>query len=209
MTCTTTSAGRVGRRRVTMSGWPSTRPSAESRSCHPKLKRSGARSWSIEMMLRAFGSLAAVLAVSAGTFLAQVPSGNPTFAVDIAPIIYDHCMACHRPGQAGPFPLTSYEEVKKRGELIVRATGKRFMPPWHAASAEGFPEFRDDRRLSDQQIATLRDWVSVGMPAGDLSRAPKPPTFAEGWPLGRPDIELSFDREIDVPADGPDLYRNV
>ena len=47
------------------------------------------------------------------------------------------------------------------------------------------------------------------MPAGDLARAPQPPTFPEGWALGRPDVVLTLPRSIDVPADGPDLYRNV
>jgi mono/diheme cytochrome c family protein len=163
------------------------------------------------MMRRAFGLLGVLLAVGTRAFVAQGPSpaSPPTFATDVAPIVYGRCIACHRPGQAGPFPLTSYEEVKRRGDLIVRATGRRYMPPWHATSADGFPEFRDDRRLSDREIATLRDWVVAGMPSGDLSRAPAPPTFAEGWALGRPDVELQFAREIDVPADGPDQYRNV
>ncbi len=163
------------------------------------------------MVRAALGLSALLLMVATRAFVAQGPSpaSPPTFAADIAPIIYGHCMTCHRPGQAGPFPLTSYEEVKRRGDLIVRATGRRFMPPWHATSADGFPEFRDDRRLSDREIATIRDWVAAGMPSGDLSRAPAPPTFAEGWSLGRPDVELQFAREIDVPADGPDLYRNV
>ncbi len=47
------------------------------------------------------------------------------------------------------------------------------------------------------------------MPAGDLTKAPKPPSFPEGWALGPPDLVLSLQHPIDVPADGPDLYRNA
>jgi len=133
----------------------------------------------------------------------------PTFARDVAPIVYDHCAVCHRPGQAAPFPLLSYDDVKKRGDLIVKVTARRYMPPWHANAASGFEEFRDDRRLSDAELTTLRAWVDGGMPAGDLARAPQPPTFAEGWALGRPDAVLTLARSIEVPAEGPDLYRNV
>jgi len=133
----------------------------------------------------------------------------PTFAADVAPIIYTHCSTCHRPAQAAPFSLLSYEDVKRRATLIVAATGRRYMPPWHATPAPGFPEFRDDRRLADPDIATIKTWVDAGMPAGDLTTAPKPPAFPDGWALGTPDIELTYPVTIDVPADGPDLYRNV
>jgi mono/diheme cytochrome c family protein len=133
----------------------------------------------------------------------------PTFAADVAPIVYSRCASCHRPGQAAPFSLLSYEEVKRRGTLIVAATGRRYMPPWHATTAANFPEFRDDRRLPDADIATLKAWVDAGMPSGDLSNAPKPPVFPEGWALGTPDIEVSYPDTIDVPADGPDLYRTI
>ncbi len=135
--------------------------------------------------------------------------GRPTFATDVAPIIYNHCSSCHRPGQAAPFSLLSYEDVKRRATLIVSATGRRYMPPWHATPAPGFPEFRDNRRLADADIATIKAWVDAGMPAGDLTKAPNPPSFPDGWALGPPDIELTYPITVDVPADGPDIYRSV
>jgi hypothetical protein len=153
-----------------------------------------------------------VLAVGGLLIVGGRPKGAgppPTFADDVAPIVYGHCAVCHRPGQAAPFSLLSYDDVKKRGALVVNVTGRRYMPPWHATPAPGFPEFRDDRRLSDAEVSTIASWVAAEMPTGDLTKAPKPPTFPEGWALGRPDVELSLPREIDVPADGPDLYRNV
>lgn len=134
---------------------------------------------------------------------------SPTFATDVAPIVYNNCSTCHRPGQAAPFSLLSYEDVKRRATLIVNATGRRYMPPWHATPAPGFPEFRDSRRLADTDIATIKAWVDAGMPSGDLSKAPKLPSFPEGWALGKPDIELAYPVDIEVPADGPDQYRNV
>ena len=177
------------------------------------------RSYGVSAFRRTVFIAAGVLAVLAdpkvGTTTVVVQAFRPaaadslTFARDVAPIVYDHCAVCHRPGQAAPFPLLSYDDVKKRGELIARVTARRYMPPWHANAAPGFEAFRDDRRLSDAEVTTLRAWVDAGMPAGDLARAPQPPTFAEGWALGRPDAVLTLPRAIDVPADGPDLYRNV
>jgi hypothetical protein len=83
------------------------------------------------------------------------------------------------------------------------------MPPWHAAQADGFPAFRDERRLSDKQLATLQAWVKAGMPSGDLSKAPAPPEFATNWALGEPHVIAQIAKPIPVPAEGRDIYRNV
>ena len=42
-------------------------------------------------------------------------TSNPGLAGTIAPIVYQNCVACHRPGEAAPFSLMSYEDVAKRG----------------------------------------------------------------------------------------------
>src|ERR1043165_7651821 len=59
--------------------------------------------------------------------------GRVTFTETIAPIVYANCVPCHRPGEAAPFSLISYDDVKKRAALIVTVTKSRYMPPWHAA----------------------------------------------------------------------------
>src|SRR6266446_3507006 len=33
---------------------------------------------------------------------------EPTFTRDIAPILFQNCSGCHRPGQSGPFSLLTY-----------------------------------------------------------------------------------------------------
>jgi mono/diheme cytochrome c family protein/roadblock/LC7 domain-containing protein len=138
---------------------------------------------------------------------ALAPAANAvTFSENIAPILYENCVTCHRPGQAAPFSLISYEDAKKRGALIAAVTKSRYMPPWHAE--HGFGEFRDERRLSDAQIATVAEWVRQGMPEGDRKKMPKAPEFPDGWRLGRPDLILEMPAAFEVPADGPDIYRN-
>src|SRR5262245_62967258 len=88
-----------------------------------------------------------------------------TFAETIAPIVYANCVTCHRPGEAAPFSLISYEDVSKRGSLIAKVTRSRFMPPWHAEP--DFGDFVDERRLTDAQIGSIAEWVRQGMPRGD------------------------------------------
>ena len=138
---------------------------------------------------------------------ALLPAANQvTFTETIAPIIYQNCVTCHRAGEAAPFALISYEDVKKRGALIATVTKSRYMPPWHAA--HGYGEFADERRLTDAQIAAIGDWVNQGMPQGDVAKMPKLPQFPEGWHLGKPDLVLEMPVGFDLPASGPDVYRN-
>src|SRR5437879_4684950 len=73
--------------------------------------------------------------------------GRVTFTRDIAPLVFQRCATCHRPGEVAPFPLLSYRDVSKRAELITSVTGERTMPPWKAEP--GFGHFADDRRLTD------------------------------------------------------------
>jgi hypothetical protein len=142
-----------------------------------------------------------------GTAVAwQSTSSEITFSGNIAPILYENCVTCHRPGEAAPFSLITYEDVKKRGALIATVTASRYMPPWHAA--HGYGEFADERRLTDAQIAAIGQWVKEGMPEGNPAQMPRVPQFTEGWQLGKPDLILEMPAAFTVPASGPDLYRN-
>src|SRR5262245_50242906 len=138
---------------------------------------------------------------------AQTTPGVPvTFSETIAPIIYKNCVACHRPGEAAPFSLITYADVQKRGALIATVTKSRYMPPWHATP--GYGEFKDERRLTDAEIADIAEWVQQGMPEGDRSKAPAVPKFPEGWNLGRPDLILEMPVAYELQASGPDVFRN-
>ncbi len=137
---------------------------------------------------------------------ASGPSRPVTFAEQIAPIVFTQCASCHHPGEAAPFSLTSYEDVKKRGQLIAAVTQSHYMPPWHAAP--NFGEFADERRLSDAQTALIGEWVKEGMPQGDPAKTPALPHFVEGWHLGKPDLIVTMPKAFPLPASGPDIYRN-
>jgi hypothetical protein len=137
---------------------------------------------------------------------ALAPMESVTFTQDIAPIVYQNCVTCHRPGEAAPFSLLTYEDVKKHAKTIAKVTESRYMPPWHAA--HGYGEFSDERRLTDGQIATIATWVKNGMPEGDPAKLPAAPKFPDGWHLGTPDLVLQMPAGFALPASGPDVYRN-
>lgn len=129
-----------------------------------------------------------------------------TFSEHVAPIIFNNCTNCHRPNAIGPFSLTNYQETRRKGRMIKRVTGKRFMPPWHPVPGHG--EFKDALRMSKADIATIATWVDTGMAEGDRSKLPAMPKFIDGWMLGKPDLVLTMAEAFEVPAGGPDIYRN-
>lgn len=129
-----------------------------------------------------------------------------TYNRDIAPIVYQYCSSCHRPGEAGPFPLLTYQDATKHGHQIVAVTQTRFMPPWLPEPQE--LKFADERRLSEEQIATIQKWVDQGMLEGKPSDLPPKPKFVEGWQLGQPDLILKAEKPYMLPASGTDQYWN-
>ena len=149
---------------------------------------------------------AALIAVATAAAANDEQPQPPTFNRDVAPIIFAQCASCHRPGEAAPFSLLTYKDVKKRADLVAAVTASRYMPPWHAEPAS-IP-FHGERRLTDEQIALLRAWVDADMPEGDAADLPPTPEFTPGWQLGKPDLIVKMSEEFEVPADGPDLYHN-
>src|SRR5476649_2132839 len=115
-----------------------------------------------------------------------------TFYQDIAPIVYQNCSSCHRPGESGPFSLLSYDDVKQHAAQIAEVTKRRFMPPWlpEKLPETGHADFLEERRLTDAQIQSIQDWVKQGTPPGSASHAPQPPKFTSEWTLGTPDLIL-------------------
>ena len=133
-------------------------------------------------------------------------SPPPTFARDIAPVVFDQCAGCHREGGSGPFSLVTYDEVRNRGADIVQATGNHYMPPWLPAASD--VSLTGERGLTNQQIETIGSWVEGGAPEGDPLETPPPPQWAEGWQLGEPDLILNLPEEFLLPAEGTDVFRN-
>jgi cytochrome c-type biogenesis protein CcmH/NrfG len=130
---------------------------------------------------------------------------NVTFSKDIAPIIFDACVSCHRTGGPGPFPLTTYDEVRRRATQIAQVTRTRFMPPWKVSPEVG--HFVGQRLLTDREIALIDQWAKNNAPQGDRSVTPAPPTYAYGWLLGKPDLVVKPDAAFTLPAQQTDAFR--
>ncbi len=136
---------------------------------------------------------------------ATVASTQITYTHDVAPILARSCQTCHRSGQIGPMPLTTYAQAAAWRGDIKKWTQSRQMPPWKADPGCG--DFQDSRRLSNRDVATLAKWTDAGAPEGSPADLPPPPRFRDGWPLGPPDLVLQPSRPYHLDADGSDVYR--
>ena len=128
------------------------------------------------------------------------------FYHNIAPIVYHNCSPCHRPGESAPFPLLSYEDVKRHAAQIAAVTKSRFMPPWLPEA--GYGEFTEERRLTSAQIDLIQRWVKDGTPAGTPVRGSGPPKFADEWQLGTPDLIIHAPQPYQLGPDGPEIFWN-
>lgn len=146
--------------------------------------------------------VAGVATLTAGT----AERSRVTFYKDVAPILYQHCVACHRPDNIAPMSLLSYAEARPWAAAIREAVLKRTMPPWHADPHYG--EFSNDSRLSQHDLDTIALWVKEGAPGGNPADAPAAPVFPEGWHI-KPDVILPIPEGHAVPSAATDEYAYI
>ena len=156
-------------------------------------------------------------AVLAGTVaLPQAATAQDvTYAGDVAAILQENCVRCHRAGTAAPMVLETYEQVRAFAPLIKHAVETRTMPPgWYIDRTVGIQEFKNDPTLSEQEIATIVRWADSGTPAGDLATLPAPVEWRadhEYWQLeqdmgwGPPDVIITSP-PFTVPANSGDQW---
>src|SRR5262245_3580482 len=132
-------------------------------------------------------------------------AGAITFVRQVAPIVFEKCAPCHHPGNAAPFSLLTYDDVRRRAGQILEVTRSRFMPPWLPGQDDAV--FDGARRLTNGERQILEQWVASGTLRGNEAHAPSMPVFDEGWQLGTPDLVVESPA-YSLAADGADVFRN-
>ncbi|HEY6390121.1 MAG TPA: cytochrome c [Bryobacteraceae bacterium] len=156
--------------------------------------------------MKSFLAIGAFTVSAASVFAASTDGGKaPTFSKEVAPILYNRCVSCHRPGEAAPMALRDYKEVRPWAKAIRQHVATHTMPPWHADPA--IDKFSNDRRLTDAEVATIVKWVDAGAPEGNSADLPKLPEFTEGWAFGKPDMVLDTGTDYPIPAQGVVAYQ--
>src|SRR5438876_3502725 len=119
-------------------------------------------------------SVASLLAAS-GSASKVGNSSAITFSRDVASILAKNCQGCHRPGEAAPMSLLTYQEARPWAKAIREAVILKRMPPWYADPH--FGKFSNDRSLSQPEIDTLVAWATSGAIEGDSKQTPKSARF--------------------------------
>ena len=148
------------------------------------------------LLIPAFG-----LAIAANLAAA----GAPTFTKDVAPILYQRCLECHRAGEAAPMSFETYAQVRPWAKAIKQQVASRTMPPWDADPT--VDTFSNNRSLTDAQIAIITKWVDDGAVEGKASDMPKMPQFTQGWVMGKPDVTFDTGVDFKIPAEGVVPYQ--
>ncbi len=141
----------------------------------------------------------------AGACAGALSAATPTFSKDVAPILYQRCLECHRPGEAAPMSFRNYQEVRPWAKAIKQQVATRAMPPWDADPSVG--KFSNNRRLTDAQVATIVQWADSGAPEGDPADLPAMPHFTDGWVIGQPDLVFDTGKDFKIPAEGVVPYQ--
>ncbi len=147
-----------------------------------------------------------------GCIIGRVRKANEkskvTYSNQIARILQNRCVECHRKGEIAPFALTKYEEVKGWAEMIAEVVDEGRMPPWHADPKYG--HFSNDRSLTKKEKELIFEWVKNGAPKGDPKNLPEPKKYVKGWQLPRqPDKVFTINsRPFKVQAQGSIRYQH-
>jgi hypothetical protein len=166
----------------------------------------------------------AFLPVTAALFAAAIPAPaadastvagatkpQVTFTKDVAPLLRNRCQVCHRPNTFAPMSLLTYEEVRPWAKSIRQKVIAREMPPWYIDKTVGVRHFRNDVSLSDEEIATIVNWVDAGAPKGDPADMPAPRKFddSDQWHMEQPDLIVTLPKDQLIPARGSDRWVDV
>ena len=150
---------------------------------------------------------ALTLVLSGATASAGQADAGPTFTKDVAPILYDNCVTCHRPDNIAPMALLEYTDARPWARSIKDLVVTREMPPWQADHNNSM-KFGNVRYLEQHEIDTIAAWVDAGAPKGNDADMPPKPNFPDGWTYdgGEPDYVFELPVEYTVAAEGEEAY---
>ncbi len=129
---------------------------------------------------------------------------TPVFSKEIAPIFYENCSSCHRPGSGAPFNLITYEDIVKKIHTVQLSINERLMPPWPADTS--YSHFVGEKVLSENEIHLINRWIEAGFPIGDTNQIPQPPDFGLNTEKKKPDFIIRMRQPFLIKGDNTDNF---
>lgn len=126
-----------------------------------------------------------------------------TFTEHVAPVIHKNCTPCHRPGQAGPFSLITYQDVLRKAATIQIVVTEKFMPPWPADPE--YSHFIGEKVLSEYDIALIDQWIHDGCKPGIAGKSTAP-EFNDTSSFGKPDLTLRLSKPYFIEGNNKDYF---
>lgn len=128
----------------------------------------------------------------------------PTWADDVACIVYSHCTSCHNNNGAAPFSLLTYNNAVAYASSIRHVVENNEMPPWPIDNS--YRKMAHSRNLSEAEKITLLAWINTGKTQGNMSNAPAEPVYNSNEVITNPDLVIKLPTYT-VPSITEDLYR--
>jgi len=125
----------------------------------------------------------------------------PSYVSDIAPMIIDNCVTCHRQFGVGPFALDSYVSLLGWSPMIREVLLNKRMPPAQIDPDIGHSD--SARYIATKDIQMLVHWLSAGAPRGEGADPLEELRYIENkdWLLGEPDLIVTAPAQR-IPATG-------
>ena len=128
-----------------------------------------------------------------------------TYSKDIAPLLAQNCVQCHRDGGIAPWAMTDYNTVSGWSAMMKEVLLSKRMPPWKADPEVG--EFTNSFGLSDSSARKIVSWINAGVPFGDGDDPLMAlPNYQRTWEGGEPDLLVTL-KEEKIPASRLIPYR--
>jgi mono/diheme cytochrome c family protein len=128
----------------------------------------------LAVTVAAVGAAALVLGGSAPA----ATTATPDFARDVAPIVRETCLGCHRDGGIAPFAFRTERDLASRAALIVAALTDGRMPPWPPSHRSPRYVGQAARTLDARERDTVVRWAR--------SQLARPGAPRRSTPVGRP-----------------------
>ena len=132
-----------------------------------------------------------------------------SYSNDIAPILMDNCVNCHREGGIGPWAMNSHAMVQGFSQMIREVVLTKRMPPGQIDQHVS-KRIKDVAGLTTDEQQKLISWIDAGaaIAEGESDPLAEMPVPSNKWSLGEPDMVVKVAPQ-EIPATGVIDYRYV